>query len=297
MSATAIPTATREAWLAERAKRLTASDAAAVLGLSPWRSRLDVWLEKRGEGQPVEETERMRLGRLLEPAILRRYALDCEGTVAPNETLYYSDAHPWLAATPDAIVRHGARAIGLAQAKATSSTSSWPEGQPPLYYQVQAAVEMAVMDMPWDDFPTLIAGADYVCPRVERHEGAEQRILDELHEFWTQYVEQGATPPPAGEGDLRTWAKLVPPQEKKVVSLPSHALPLYERWTERKAAAAAAEREAKEALATLMALQGDAQVGVLPGLGLAIKRTQVTVGEKVVPGYTYETQRVAKWKS
>jgi hypothetical protein len=294
--ATAIQTADRDAWLAARRRYLTASDAASVLGHSPWRSRLDVWLDKMGQAEPFEETERMRLGRLLEPAILRRYALDTDLTVVPNELLHASDKHPFLAATPDAIVLSGKEQAGLAQAKATSSVSSWPDGQPPLYYQIQAAVEMCVMNAPWDDFPTLIAGSDYTCPRVERHAGAEDAILSELHEFWERFVVTGQTPPPASEGDIKTWARLVPAQPKKIVSLPSEAVVLFDSYQQQKAIASAAEKESKAFQAQLLALQGDAEIGVIAERGMACKRSSVTVPAKQVNAYTYEKFAIAKWK-
>lgn len=294
--ATAIQTTDRDGWLAARRRYLTASDAASVLGHSPWRSRLDVWLDKRGEAPPFEESERMRLGRLLEPAILRRYALDTDLTVAPNDLLHASDKYPWIACTPDAIVLQDGKQVGLAQAKATSSVSSWPDGQPPIYYQIQAAVEMATMDAPWDDFPTLISGSDYTCPRVERHAGAEEAILSELHEFWERYVVTGCTPPPASEGDIKTWAKLVPAVERKIVSLPPDAVAAFDAWQERKAVAAAAEKEAKALQAQLLAMQGDAEIGVIAARGMALKRSTVVVGPKQTAGYTFEKYSAAKWK-
>jgi putative phage-type endonuclease len=294
--ATVIQTTDRDGWLAARRRYLTASDAASVLGHSPWRSRLDVWLDKRGEAAPFDESERMRLGRLLEPAILRRYALDTDLVVHPNDLLHASDAHPWIACTPDAIVMDSGKQAGLAQAKATSSVSSWPDGQPPIYYQIQAAVEMAVMDAPWDDFPTLIAGADYTCPRVERHAAAEDAILSELHEFWERYVVTGLTPPPASENDMKVWARLVPPVERKIVSLPADAVAAFDAWQSAKATAAAAEKQAKDLQAQLLAMQGDAEVGVIEARGMALKRATVTVPEKMVKGYTFERFTAAKWK-
>ena len=41
--------ATREEWLKARKLGLGGSDMAAVLGLSPWRSPIDVWLDKTSD--------------------------------------------------------------------------------------------------------------------------------------------------------------------------------------------------------------------------------------------------------
>jgi len=292
-----VATSTREAWLKARTRYITASDAAEVLGMSPWRSRMEVWADKRGMGLPVEETERMRLGRLLEPAILRRYQDDCDHKVHPNDQLYVADRVPFLAATPDAFVRDDAGTlVGLAQAKATSSTSGWHDGQPPIYYQVQAAVEMIVADAPWDDFPTLVAGSDYVCPRVERVASAEERILSELAEFWDVYVIGGKTPPPVSEQDIKVYSRMVPAVERKIISLPSEAATIYTAMREAEKVAAAAEKEAKALKAQLLGWQGDAEVGVIPGTGMCMKRSIVEVPAKQSQPYSFTKYQSAKWK-
>jgi len=293
----AVATTDREAWLAARRSYLTASDAAAVLGHSPWRSRLDVWREKVEGVSTVVESERMRLGRLLEPAILARYAEDTTLRVAPNDQLHRAAAHPWLAATPDAFVYDATgKLAGLAQAKATSSVAAWHDGQPPLYYQVQAAVEMVVADAPWDDFPTLIAGSDYTCPRVERHVAAEEAIIDALAEFWHRFVLPSTPPPPTSDGDIKTYLSMVPARQRSIISLPPAAVSLWEQMRLADAQAKIYDGRAKEAKAALLGLQGDAEVGVLPGTGYAMRRKVVEVGEKVTKPYTYQTYSVAKYK-
>jgi predicted phage-related endonuclease len=39
---------TREEWLARRTGYIGGSDAAAALGLSPWKTNVDLWEEKTG---------------------------------------------------------------------------------------------------------------------------------------------------------------------------------------------------------------------------------------------------------
>ena len=63
-----------EGWHEARKSGLGGSDIAAVLGLSKWASPMDVWYQKRGLVDPLEESNAMRRGRLLEPAIAEWYA-------------------------------------------------------------------------------------------------------------------------------------------------------------------------------------------------------------------------------
>ena len=56
--------------IAERKSGIGGSDLACVLGLSPWRSPVDVWLEKTGQNAvAVEETPAMYWGSQLEELV------------------------------------------------------------------------------------------------------------------------------------------------------------------------------------------------------------------------------------
>ena len=53
-------------WLQVRRSGIGGSDAAAALGLSPWKSALELWQEKvSGQRQPTQENEAMIWGRLM----------------------------------------------------------------------------------------------------------------------------------------------------------------------------------------------------------------------------------------
>jgi predicted phage-related endonuclease len=48
---------TPEQWLADRRKRIGGSDIDAILGLSPYRTPVDVWAEKPGRSPGQGETQ------------------------------------------------------------------------------------------------------------------------------------------------------------------------------------------------------------------------------------------------
>lgn len=72
-SARGQPMQTRAEWLAERRTGLGGSDIAPMLGISPWRTPMEVYLDKLGRLED-EDSERMQLGRALEPTIARLYS-------------------------------------------------------------------------------------------------------------------------------------------------------------------------------------------------------------------------------
>ena len=73
MSTAIDPVNDREAWLAERSRSVGASEAAAVLGVCPYSTPIDVWQRKLGLAPPLPESEPMLWGTLLEPIILAEY--------------------------------------------------------------------------------------------------------------------------------------------------------------------------------------------------------------------------------
>ena len=56
--------------LERRRKGIGASDVAAILGVSPWRSPWDVWADKTGRLQPWEGNEATKIGQYLESSVL-----------------------------------------------------------------------------------------------------------------------------------------------------------------------------------------------------------------------------------
>lgn len=59
----------REEWLNQRKKGVGGSDIAAICGHDPYRTPLDVYLDKVGESDPIEDNDFMKAGRYLEPVV------------------------------------------------------------------------------------------------------------------------------------------------------------------------------------------------------------------------------------
>ena len=52
--------------LERRRSSIGASDVAAILGLDPYRTGLDIWLQKRGLAEVQDQTEASLMGHLLD---------------------------------------------------------------------------------------------------------------------------------------------------------------------------------------------------------------------------------------
>lgn len=72
----------RSAWLEARRAGIGGSDAAAILGASPWATPLSVWADKQGLTEDKPDTIAMRFGRDAEEIVARWFAEDTGKTVA-----------------------------------------------------------------------------------------------------------------------------------------------------------------------------------------------------------------------
>ncbi len=92
--------AARDLWLNRRRYRLTASDVAAVLGMNPKSSALEVY-QKKTEGDSFEGNRFTRWGHIVEPHVGEIVAEQVGRVYRPDGRLLVSRAHPWLAMTLD----------------------------------------------------------------------------------------------------------------------------------------------------------------------------------------------------
>lgn len=129
-------------WYELRRQGVTASEIAAILGLSKWSSPLALYYRKRGELDDEGDNYRMDLGRALEP-----YIIECFEAMTGLETtqcgLVRSVKRPWQMASPDAVVGN----IPV-ECKSAHSDEFWgPAGSSvvPLYYRAQLMWQMDVL--------------------------------------------------------------------------------------------------------------------------------------------------------
>ena len=78
-----------------------ASEIAAACGISRYRTRFGLWLEKTGRVAPFAGNIHTRLGQLCEPRARQLYAnATGQDIVTPAASMFHPD-HPWARATPD----------------------------------------------------------------------------------------------------------------------------------------------------------------------------------------------------
>jgi len=186
----------RDEWLAVRNQGIGSSDSAAVVGLSPYKSPLELWMEKTGRKAPddLSANEAVFWGSTLEPVIAQVYGEKTGAKVRRVHAVLQHYEHPHMLANLDRIVAHPQDGHGILEVKTAGHWSEgyWEEGVPE-HYQCQVLHQLAVTGKPWADVAVLIGGQEFRTYRIERDEEKINALIELEDRFW-QHV-QNDTPP------------------------------------------------------------------------------------------------------
>ncbi|MBX9405958.1 YqaJ viral recombinase family protein [Pseudomonas baetica] len=197
----------REDWLAVRKQGIGSSDAAAAVGLNPYKSQLELWMEKTGRDEslpkldPQDEESPAYWGNVLEPIVAWHYSKRSGNRVRRiNAVLQHPDPKlPWMLANIDREVI-GADDVQILECKTAGINGArlWKEGVPE-YVQLQVMHQLAVTGKQAADVVVLLGGQHLEIHRIERDESMIARLIDLERLFWDYVVSD--TPPPADGTD------------------------------------------------------------------------------------------------
>ncbi|WP_369070840.1 YqaJ viral recombinase family protein [Burkholderia gladioli] len=193
----------REDWLSLRKKGIGGSDAAAAVGLNPYLSALELWLDKTGraEGMPRPDPDDTRSptywGTLLEPIVAASYTKQTGNRVRRVNAVLRHPAMPWMLANVDREVM-GCRDVQLLECKTAGEFGArlWRDGVPE-YVQIQVQHQLAVTGKQAAHVAVLLCGQALEVFRIERDDGLIARLIELEARFW-KYVETDTPPPPDG---------------------------------------------------------------------------------------------------
>lgn len=184
---------TREEWLALRDSGLGGSEIAGILGISPWESPYTIWARKRHEIGPLDESEPMRWGTVLEQPIAQewsdRYGID--SYQPPPITIYRSKACPIALSSPDRLAENNTAWLEIKNV-GRFKLDDWDEGIPD-YYWAQAQWQLAVSGLALCHVVALVGGQDLRWRRVNADPKWQADAFEQAEAFW-QRVQSGQAP-------------------------------------------------------------------------------------------------------
>lgn len=192
----------REQWLKERQNGIGGSDAAAILGLSPYKTNVELWEEKIGKrtAEDVSEKEYVKYGKEAEKYLRGLFSLDFpQYEIQYNEFKMYSQPeHEWLFATLDGVLLDKAtKEKGIVEIKTTEILKAgqyqqW-QGKIPQHYYIQILHQLLATGFSFAVMYALIKFDFGDSPRREIRYYTIQRkeVLDDMDyllrkeiEFW-----------------------------------------------------------------------------------------------------------------
>jgi putative phage-type endonuclease len=192
----------RSQWLDARRKGIGGSDAAAAVALSPWKTRLELWLEKTGQIPDGEETPEMRRGTLLEPVVKQLYADATGHTIETPAQMFHNPAYPWAIANLDGIVSRER----LLECKTARTRQGWGDpgsGEIPMAYLIQVQHYLAVADFGVCDVAVLFGDFEFATFTVEADPDFASLLMEREAAFWQLVIDRVPPAPQLTEEDLR----------------------------------------------------------------------------------------------
>jgi len=259
-------TLTKAAWLDVRHTGIGGSDAASILGVSPWKSRYALWSEKSASmpPPPLTENDAMRFGTMMEPHLRRLFA-DVTGLqVVEDTTIYQHPEHSWMLANLDGVVLDDftGEPAAVLEIKTASRPQGWANGVP-AYYRAQVIHYRAVTNPPKAYVGVLLAGSEFKVYEIDRDEAEVNNLIAAEAEFWRSLGKD--EPELDGHDSTRQALTDAFTADGSEINLDPSLSDLFEKRAGLKQDADAVAEEIKATEAAIMRALGDAEIGLLAG--------------------------------
>lgn len=256
----------REAWLAWRRSGIGGSDAAAIVGLSPWATPFSVYADKLGLLPEREDNEAMRQGRDLEDYVARRF---CEATgkrVRCCNAIIQHEHYDFLLANIDRlVVGEDAGLECKTMSPCSPAAANLDDGDVPVQYYVQCQHYMAVTGCRKWYLAILVLGAGFYWFEVNREQSEIDTLIEAETRFWREHVEPRIPPAPdASERCEEVLKQLYPRAERTEIVLPEYGCDLR-RLAEIKETCKSLEAEQRAIENRIRADMKDAEIGHAEG--------------------------------
>ena len=201
-------------WEAIRTIGIGGSDAAITMGLSPYRTPLELFYDKTGYGELVEDAADTSkefifdYGHRLEDLVVAEFCRRTGAKVVPETRMFQKKSKPFMNANIDAIVIMPNGDLYVFEAKTTTyfNKDAWANGSVPVQYVPQCRQYMSTLDDPRikGTYIGCIFGntpSDFRCSFIERELDKEQDQIAQEEYFWTTHVVAGVTPQLSGDAE------------------------------------------------------------------------------------------------
>lgn len=198
--------ANREEWLKNRS-RIGGSDASAIVGLNPYKTNVELWMEKTGQIVPEDISDKtyVQYGTQAEMHLRGLFRLDYPqmNVEYVDNNMYLNSKYPWAHASLDGWLTDQEGRKGILEIKTTEILQSmqkekWNHRIPDNYY-IQILHYLMVTEFDFAvlkaQLKTVFDGVPYLQTKhyfIERSEVEEdiQYLAEEEEKFWRHVVDR-----------------------------------------------------------------------------------------------------------
>jgi putative phage-type endonuclease len=194
----------------DRSKYIGGSDIGAILGLSHFRSPLEVWLEKTGKEVKKLDSLPLRFGTYAEAFVASEYSRATGFDLIHDESIHIHPDYSFMSAHIDRFVleHDSPTPMRILECKTANpfASSDWGEAgsdEVPLSYLCQSVWYMGITNINKVALAVLFGNSDFRIYEITRDLELESAILQKANLFWSEYVIKDIPPPVQSEADCQ----------------------------------------------------------------------------------------------
>lgn len=265
----------KQDWLAARNTGIGGSDIAAMLGVSPYKSTVELWLEKTGmvEAPDLSEKESVYWGTVLEDVVAKEFEIRSGLKTKRRNAILRHDKYPFMLANVDRLIV-GQRAGLECKTANWRQADKWDGDELPDEYYLQCQHYMAVTGLEKWFIAVLIGGNQFAWKEINRDDALIETLTSKCREFW-HLVETKTRPPVDGSDASREMlSKSFPESNGQAIELPIDAqfwINQYEQASDNISSFEALKTEAENKLKDML---GENECGRIGERAVAWKSTK-----------------------
>ena len=286
-----------EEWLQYRRMGIGGSDAAAVCGVSPWKTARELYQEK-AEGIFRDEPEKnwvaLEIGKRLEELVVQIFMRRTGLKPYAVRKMFRHPFYPFMLADVDYFVKIG-EDVYVVECKTSFSyrMDEWADGNVPLHYELQGRHYAAVTNTKGVIFLCLHGNSEdtFLMRRIDRNLRQEADLIEQEAYFWNEFVLEKQAPEYTEPSSLviNSLKKQLQVREQKTVELSEDLasniltyLKLKEKKAEADALSRNLENQIKEITAPIRSALDNAQtekivINGIPYQAGYTKRTTISI--------------------
>nr|DAP48637.1 MAG TPA: Exonuclease [Caudoviricetes sp.] len=198
-------TMSKEEWLKSRQEGIGGSDASAIAGLNPWKSSIQLYMDKKEENPQEIKSLRMELGNRLEGLVAELFTEETGLKLRNVNGMLKNEKYPFALANIDrAIV--GEKAFLECKTTNSFALKEWQDGVPP-HYEIQCLHYMAITGATHCYIAALIGNSDFIWHKIERDQETIDYLMQIEKRFWEENILKDIVPLPDGSDAYSEYLK------------------------------------------------------------------------------------------